>query len=107
VKPVFKGHVLIVPLAHTTDLFALPEEQVGPFFSTVRRIAAAVEKVLGAQGSFVAVNNKVSQSVPHLHAHVVPRNKGDGLRGFFWPRTKYDSDAEREEYARRIAAGLA
>ena len=103
----FKGHVLVIPLEHTPDLFALPEPQVGPFFSTVRRLAAAVEQALGAQGSFVAVNNNVSQSVPHLHAHVVPRNKGDGLRGFFWPRTKYDSDAEREEYARRIAAGLA
>jgi histidine triad (HIT) family protein len=105
-RPVFKGHVLVMPLQHTADLFALPEAEIGPFFTMVRRVAAAVEKALGAQGSFVAVNNKVSQSVPHLHAHVVPRNKGDGLRGFFWPRTKYDSDAERDDYARRIAGSL-
>jgi len=105
-RPVFKGHVLVTPLEHTPDLFALPETELGPFFSLVRRIAAAMESGLSAQGSFVAVNNKISQSVPHLHAHVVPRSKGDGLRGFFWPRTKYDSDAERDEYARRLAAAL-
>ena len=105
-RPVFKGHVLVVPVEHTPDLFALPGADVGPFFTAVRRIAAAVEKALGTQGTFVAINNKVSQSVPHLHAHVVPRNKGDGLRGFFWPRTKYGSDAEREDYARRIAAAV-
>ena len=102
----FKGHVLVIPVQHTPDLFALPAADVGPFFETVRRVAAAVEKALGAQGSFVGVNNKVSQSVPHLHAHVVPRSKGDGLRGFFWPRTKYDSEGEREEYARRIAGAF-
>jgi len=105
-RPVFKGHVLVMPWPHTEDLQALAEAEVGPFFSAVRKVAVAVEKALGAQGTFVAVNNKVSQSVPHLHAHVVPRTKGDGLRGFFWPRTRYDSDAEREEYARRIAAAL-
>lgn len=105
-RPVFKGHVLVIPLEHTPDLFALPEAQLGPFFSLVRRIAAAMETGLGAQGSFVGLNNKISQSVPHLHAHVVPRSKGDGLRGFFWPRTRYDSDAERDDYARRIAAAV-
>jgi histidine triad (HIT) family protein len=77
-----------------------------PLLSAVQRIAAAMESGLGADGSFVAVNTKISQSVPHLHVHVVPRRKGDGLRGFFWPRTKYDSDAEREDYARRIVGGL-
>jgi histidine triad (HIT) family protein len=106
VRPVFKGHVLVVPLLHTPDLFALPDAEVGPFFSLARRIAAAVEKGLGAGGAFVCVNNKVSQSVPHLHVHVVPRTKGDGLRGFLWPRTKYASPDEADEYARRITAAL-
>jgi histidine triad (HIT) family protein len=79
---------------------------VGPLFSLARRVALAVEKGLGAGGAFLCLNNKVSQSVAHLHVHVVPRTKGDGLRGFLWPRTKYESDAEREEYARRIADAL-
>lgn len=105
-RPVFKGHVLVVPVEHTPDLAALPAEDVGPLFGLGRRIALAVEKGLGAGGAFLGVNNKVSQSVAHLHVHVVPRTKGDGLRGFFWPRTKYESDAERDEYARRIAAAL-
>jgi histidine triad (HIT) family protein len=105
-RPVFKGHMLVVPAAHTPDLAALPAEDVGPLFSLARRVALAVEKGLGAGGAFLGVNNKVSQSVAHLHVHVVPRTRGDGLRGFFWPRTKYESDAEREEYARRIAAAL-
>ena len=77
-----------------------------PLLAAVQRIARAMETGLGADGSFTAVNTKISQSVPHLHVHVVPRRKGDGLRGFFWPRTKYESDAEREEYARRIAEAL-
>jgi histidine triad (HIT) family protein len=101
-RPVFKGHVLVVPRAHVPDLAALPEELVGPLFSAARRVALAVEAGLGAQGAFVGLNNKISQSVAHVHVHVVPRSKGDGLRGFFWPRTKYDSDEEREDYARRI-----
>ena len=99
-------HVLVVPVEHTPDLAALKAEEVGPLFSLARRVAIAVEKGLGAGGAFLCVNNKVSQSVAHLHVHVVPRTKGDGLRGFLWPRTKYGSDAEREEYARRIAAAL-
>src|SRR5215831_4333470 len=78
-----------------------------PFLATAQRLATAVVEGLGAQGSFVAVNNVVSQSVPHLHLHVVPRTKGDGLRGFFWPRTKYASDDEAREYAGRLAAALA
>jgi histidine triad (HIT) family protein len=105
-RPVFKGHVLVVPTDHVPDLAALPEADVGPLFSLARRIAAALEAALGSQGAFVGVNNKVSQSVPHVHVHVVPRSKGDGLRGFFWPRTKYESDAERDGYAQRIAASL-
>jgi histidine triad (HIT) family protein len=106
VHPLFKGHVLVVPTAHVGTLGELAPEAVGPFFAAVQRIARAVERGLGAQGTFVAVNNRVSQSVPHLHVHVVPRTKGDGLRGFFWPRTKYGSDGEREEFAARIRAAL-
>ena len=105
-RPVFKGHVLVVPAEHVDDLPALPRQLIEPFWSAVQRIAGAVEAGLSAQGTFVGVNNRISQSVPHLHAHVVPRRKGDGLRGFFWPRTKYESDAERDGYAARIAAAL-
>jgi histidine triad (HIT) family protein len=105
-RPVFKGHVLVIPAAHVEDLQALPGDLVAPLWTAVQRIAGAVEAGLQAQGAFVGLNNRISQSVPHLHAHVVPRRKGDGLRGFFWPRTKYDSDAEREGYAARIVAAL-
>lgn len=105
-RPLFKGHVLVVPAEHVEDLLVLPGRLVEPFWSTVQRIARAVETGLQAQGTMVGVNNKISQSVPHLHAHVIPRRKGDGLRGFFWPRAKYDSDAERDNYASRIAAAL-
>jgi histidine triad (HIT) family protein len=106
VRPVFKGHVLIVPVEHAADLAALPEAEVGQLFSLARRMAGAVEAALGSGGAFLCVNNKVSQSVAHLHVHVVPRTKGDGLRGFLWPRTKYESEAERDAYAQRIAAAL-
>jgi histidine triad (HIT) family protein len=105
-RPVFKGHVLVAPREHVADFAAMPEELVAPLFSAARRVALAVEAGLDAQGAFVAVNNKISQSVAHVHVHVVPRRKGDGLRGFFWPRTKYDSDEEREDYARRIRERL-
>lgn len=105
-RPVFKGHVLVVPPAHVDDFHALSFGDMGPFWSAVQRVSRAVEAGLQAHGTFVAVNNKISQSVPHLHAHVVPRRKGDGLRGFFWPRTTYDSDAEREDFAARIRAAL-
>lgn len=86
-SPLFAGHVLVVPRIHVVTLPDLAD--ITPFFETVRRVAAVLPVALGAQGTFVALNNIVSQSVPHLHAHVVPRTKGDGLRGFFWPRTKY------------------
>jgi histidine triad (HIT) family protein len=105
-RPVFKGHVLVVPRDHFQTLADLPPERAGPLFQRVRVISAAIPAALGAQGTFVALNNVVSQSVPHLHVHVVPRTKGDGLRGFFWPRRKYADDAEAEEYARRIRAVL-
>jgi histidine triad (HIT) family protein len=105
-RPVFKGHVLVAPRAHVVTLADLPSSDVGPYFTYVRSLSTAVEKALGAGGTFVAINNKVSQSVPHLHTHVVPRTKGDGLRGFFWPRTKYASDEEAASYAARIGEVL-
>jgi histidine triad (HIT) family protein len=101
---VFKGHTLVVPRTHVVTLADLPGSLLSEYFEFVQRLSVAVEAGLGAGGSFVAINNKVSQSVPHLHTHVVPRTKGDGLRGFFWPRTKYASDEEAKEYASRIAA---
>jgi histidine triad (HIT) family protein len=105
-RPVFKGHVLVVPRPHVAQLADLPAELLPGYFALVQDIAAAVPPALGAQGTFVAINNVVSQSVPHLHTHVVPRTKGDGLRGFFWPRHKYASDEEAAGYAKRIAAEL-
>ncbi|MDN4160329.1 HIT family protein [Nocardioides abyssi] len=105
-RPVFKGHVLLVPREHVVTLPDLPAALRDPFLAHAQRIATAVVDALGAQGSFVAVNNVVSQSVPHLHLHVVPRTKGDGLRGFFWPRHRYDDLAERAAYAARLRAAL-
>jgi len=104
-RPVFPGHVLVVPREHLVVLTDLPAPAVGPFFERVQQVAQAVEVGCGAQGTFVAINNKVSQSVAHLHVHVVPRTKGDGLRGFFWPRTKYDSPAAMAEMGDRLAGG--
>lgn len=106
-RPVFKGHALVAPRQHYVTLPDLPAGLVGPFFSRVQRLSAAVPAALGAEGSFVALNNIVSQSVPHLHVHVVPRTRGDGLRGFFWPRVKYASDEEAAGYARRLRDALA
>jgi histidine triad (HIT) family protein len=106
-RPLFKGHVLVIPRAHYVTLADLPPSLIGPLFGRVRRISAIMPGTLGSQGSFVALNNIVSQSVPHLHVHVVPRTKGDGLRGFFWPRGKYADDAEAAGYARRLADALA
>ena len=105
-RPVFKGHVLLVPRQHVVTLPDLPAQLRDGFLEAAQRLATAVVEGLGAQGSFVAMNNVVSQSVPHLHLHVGPRTKGDGLRGFFWPRTKY-RDGEAEEYAARLRAHLA
>jgi len=101
VRPVFKGHTLLVPRTHVDTLLELPDELTVPLFSAARRTAAAMTSVLSAQGTFVAMNNVVSQSVPHLHVHVVPRTKGDGLRGFFWPRTTYDA-GEAAGYAEQL-----
>ncbi|PWJ24774.1 histidine triad (HIT) family protein [Branchiibius hedensis] len=105
VRPVFKGHVLVVPRQHIVTLGDLPSDLLAPYFAAVQRICVALPVALGAQGSWVAENNIVSQSVPHLHTHVVPRTKGDGLRGFFWPRTTY-AQGEAQEYADRIRAAL-
>jgi histidine triad (HIT) family protein len=105
-RPVFKGHTLLIPKQHHETLADLPAELVEPLFSRAQTLSRAVEPAFDAAGSFVAINNKVSQSVPHLHVHVVPRNRKDGLRGFFWPRTTYDGDAEMAEYATRLRAEL-
>ena len=105
-RPVFKGHVLVVPRVHLEQLSDLSSDLLPGFFGLVQNIARVAPTALGAKGTFVAINNLVSQSVPHLHAHVVPRTKGDGLRGFFWPRHKYESDDEARDYAARIAKAL-
>jgi histidine triad (HIT) family protein len=107
VRPLFHGHTLLVPRDHHETLADLPAEQVEGLFLRARTLSVAMEQVLGAAGSFVAMNNKVSQSVPHLHVHVVPRNRKDGLKGFFWPRTKYADDAEAAAVAARLRDGLA
>jgi histidine triad (HIT) family protein len=106
-SPLFKGHVLVVPTEHHVVLGDLPDSELSRYFTVVRAMSAAMVDALGAQGSFVAMNNVVSQSVPHLHTHVVPRTKGDGLRGFFWPRTKYSGEDEASAYAARISSALA
>jgi histidine triad (HIT) family protein len=105
-RPVFKGHVLVAPREHVITLPDLPAAAVGPFFLRVQRVSAVMPPALGSQGTFVAANNVVSQSVAHLHFHVVPRTKGDGLRGFFWPRLRYESDAEAADYAARLRRAL-
>ena len=105
-RPVFKGHVLVIPREHVVTLPDLPAELLAPLFGAVARCCTAVVAALGAQGSWVAENNIVSQAVPHLHVHVVPRTKGDGLRGFFWPRQKYEGEAEMAEYASLLRGAL-
>ncbi|OYO10477.1 HIT family protein [Enemella evansiae] len=104
-RPVFKGHVLVCPLPHVDQLTDLPAERIPVLFGAVQRVAAALPEALGCQGTFVAINNVVSQSIPHLHVHVVPRTKGDGLRGFFWPRVKY-AEGEAQAYAKLIREAL-
>jgi histidine triad (HIT) family protein len=104
-RPVFKGHVLLVPRVHVVTLPELPAGLHAGWVAWQQRLASAMIEALGAQGSFVALNNTVSQSVPHLHCHVVPRTKGDGLRGFFWPRVRY-ADGEAATYAERLRASM-
>jgi histidine triad (HIT) family protein len=103
IRPLFPGHTLLIPVEHHETLADLPPDLVGPLFMRARTLQTVMEQGMGAQGAFVAINNRVSQSVPHLHVHVVPRTKGDGLKGFFWPRTKYGSDAELADTASRLA----
>jgi histidine triad (HIT) family protein len=105
-RPVFPGHTLVIPRAHIPTLTDLPAADLPGYFRLVQRVAAAVEAGMGADGTFVAMNNKISQSVPHLHTHAVPRRHKDGLRGFFWPRTKYASDAEATSVAEAIAGAF-
>jgi histidine triad (HIT) family protein len=104
-RPVFKGHVLVAPIRHVDTLLTLPSDLMVPLLTMAQRIAGAIVRALGAQGTFVAINNVVSQSIPHLHVHVVPRTKGDGLRGFFWPRTRYEA-GEIEAYAELIRSEI-
>jgi histidine triad (HIT) family protein len=106
IRPLFVGHTLVVPRAHHETLADLPAATIEPYFTGVQRLARAVQAATGSAGSFVAMNNTVSQSVPHLHTHVVPRNPKDGLRGFFWPRTRYDDDAHAAKTAAAIAARI-
>lgn len=105
-RPVFKGHTLVIPRQHVVTLPELPDPLLVAVFSVARRVAAAMEAGFGADGTFVANNNRISQSVAHLHVHVVPRHKKDGLRGFFWPRQKYDSPEEVVEVAARVRAAI-
>jgi histidine triad (HIT) family protein len=106
IHPVFKGHTLVSPVRHVDTLLELRDDEMVPLLSAAQRMARAQSAALGAQGTFVAVNNVVSQSVPHLHVHVVPRTKGDGLRGFFWPRKRY-AEGERDAYAVLLREALA
>jgi len=105
-RPLFPGHTLLIPREHVETLGELPVKSVGPYFEAAQLLSRAIESAMDAEGTFVAMNNRVSQSVPHLHVHVVPRRKKDGLKGFFWPRTKYKSDEEMEEVKKKIATML-
>ena len=106
-RPLFHGHCLLVPRVHYETLMDLPDSFMGRLFSRAKIMCRAVEQSMGAEGTFVAINNRISQSVPHLHVHVVPRKKGDGLRGFFWPRQRYADQVEMHQVAERIRAAAA
>jgi histidine triad (HIT) family protein len=101
-RPLFPGHSLLVPREHYETIWDLPDELVGPLFTNAKMLSEAIRTAMGSQGAFIALNNIVSQSVPHLHVHLVPRNRKDGLRGFFWPRRKYDSEGHMDETAAAI-----
>jgi len=105
-RPLFPGHVLLAPRQHYATLPELPADLVGPFFQNAQRLVRAVQQACDAPGCFVAQNNVVSQSVPHLHVHIVPRRPKDGLKGFFWPRVPYQSDEHRKETAKAIRGAL-
>ena len=106
IRPLFPGHTLLIPRAHIETLSDLPDDVLPELFANARLLSRAMEEGLGAEGSFVAINNRVSQSVPHLHVHVVPRRRKDGLRGFFWPRHKYESDEQAEAVAAQLRAAV-
>lgn len=106
IRPLFRGHVLLVPKEHIVTVMDLPRDLIAPLFSTAQRLSSAVQHAMKSQGIFMAANNVVSQSVPHLHIHIVPRTKGDGLKGFFWPRSKYANEEEQEEVRALIAAAV-
>lgn len=107
IRPVFKGHTLLIPREHFETILDLPAGLIGPFFTLGRRLAGAIPQAMNAVGTFMAVNNVVSQSVPHLHLHIVPRRPKDGLRGFFWPRQRYEGgETEMAEVASSIAGAL-
>jgi histidine triad (HIT) family protein len=105
-RPVFDGHTLLVPRDHLVTLADVPHDLLAPLFAQAQRLARAMQDGLGADGAFVALNNVVSQSVAHVHVHVVPRRFKDGLRGFFWPRTKYRDDTHAGEVASRLRVAL-
>jgi histidine triad (HIT) family protein len=105
-RPLFPGHCLLIPKAHYETFADLPESPVGPLFSNARRLTENVQRVMKADGTFVAINNTVSQSVPHFHIHIVPRRRGDGLRGFFWPRRPYESEDEYVAVQEALVSGL-
>ena len=105
-RPLFSGHTLLVPRKHFETLGDLPATQVGPLFTNAQLLSRAIELAMEAEGSFVAMNNRVSQSVPHLHVHIVPRRRKDGLKGFFWPRTKYSSEEEMEITREKISTKI-
>ncbi|MGI8906655.1 MAG: HIT family protein [Candidatus Sumerlaeaceae bacterium] len=105
-RPLFPGHCLLIPKPHIQTLMEMPEELLAPMFANARRLSVAVQTAMRSQGVFVAMNNVVSQSVPHLHVHIVPRNRGDGLKGFFWPRQHYQDAAHQEQVRSRIAAAV-
>ncbi|HLA09707.1 MAG TPA: HIT family protein [Pyrinomonadaceae bacterium] len=106
-RPLFPGHCLLVPRRHVETLAEVPNELIGPLFGIAQLLTIAVETAMEAEGNFVAINNKISQSVPHLHIHIVPRRRKDGLRGFFWPRNKYKSEEDMLVVAQRIKSRLA
>lgn len=106
-RPLFPGHCLIIPRSHFATIQDLPDALLAPLFANVRMLSAAIEVGMRAEGTFIASNNRVSQSVPHFHVHIVPRSKGDGLKGFFWPRRKYKSAEEIGEVLRALHAAIA
>jgi histidine triad (HIT) family protein len=106
-RPLFPGHCLLVPKAHYETLADLPASLVGPLFQNAQLLERAIEEGLAADGTFVAINNRVSQSVPHMHIHLVPRHRKDGLKGFFWPRQRYQDDAALRQVQETLRAAIA